>query len=272
MRNECSEKQVCDDRVRLAQHGVEHSFGYRPSKQAWMVRTRPKGSARTGRVVSDQAFSALESEWVYDLTVPGPQTFVDGVGQVLLHNTDSIVTNVQLPTSSALGALKDEYPGRPLTFLGIQPKVYSIEYTQDDEIVSKVTMKGFPSSLRTKENLTALIKGSNLTKEERASCDDGNHVWTELEAKTGKARRCEVCGTLAFTRLEKIRTLARTQFRSPPKMADVKKSLKSKYDKRVTLADGTTIPVVLDERDEPLFGSEEGEDGEDGEDEEGAAE
>ncbi len=30
-------------------------------------------------------------------------------------------------------------------------------------------------------------------------------------------------------------------------MADVTKSFKSKYDKRVQLEDGTTIPVVLDE-------------------------
>jgi hypothetical protein len=198
------------------------------------------------------------------LAVPG--------GRVLYTDTDSAVTNVKLPTSSALGALKDEYPGIPLTFLGVQPKVYMLEVPlpgfaekgkpENEWKTSKVTMKGFPPDLRTKENLEVLIKGSKLTKSERARCDGKdvkggkeNHVWTRLKNKTGKARRCEVCGTLAFTRLQKIRTLARTAFTHPPVMSDVKKSFKSKYDKRIELADGTTVPIVLDEREEK-FGEE----------------
>lgn len=179
------------------------------------------------------------------LAVPG--------GKLYYSDTDSIVTNVQLPTSSALGALKDEYPGKPLTFLGVQPKVYMIEYTDkpgtpEAATVSKVTMKGFPMDLRTKANLEVLIRGSKLTKGERVECDEGRHEWTDLKNKTGKARRCEVCGTLAFTRLEKIRSLARLSFERPPLMTNVSKSFKSKYDKRIEQSDGTTVPIVLDER------------------------
>lgn len=211
----------------LSQHGLEHSFYFRVDKTAWSIRSRPKGSERDRYSIKDEVFEGKFDEWVYDLTVEGAHTFVDGIGQVLLHNTDSIITDVKLPTNSELGALKDEYPGVPLKGAFIQPKVYMLEaeegFPEKDKPKeqwkkSKVTMKGFPRDMRTKENLEKLIAGE------------------ELEWK----------------RLEKVRTLARSGFEKTPEMVKVKKSLKSKYSKRVVDSRGGTLPLVLDEEPEWL--------------------
>lgn len=143
-------------------------------------------------------------------------------GNLYYADTDSVITDVTLPSSTALGGLKDEYPGLKLKGAFVQPKVYMLEAEggfpekdkpQEEWKQSKVTMKGFPPAMRTKENLEKLLKGE----------------------------------TLEWKRLEKIRTLARHRFQRGPQMADVKKSFKSKYDKRSLLADGGTKPLVLDE-------------------------
>ena len=80
---------------------------------------------------------------------------------------------------------------------------------------AKVTMKGFPPSKRTRENLTRLRAGE----------------------------------TLEWEQLEKIRSVARKGFRHPPAMRKVSKSFQSPYDKRVRISrddvEGATIPVVL---------------------------
>lgn len=151
---------------------------------------------------------------------------LDAGGNLYYADTDSIITDVELASSSALGELKNEYPDVPdLRGAFIQPKVYMLESeqgfpTKDDEgnllpqekwKRSKVTMKGFPPRMRTKENLEKLLDGE----------------------------------TLDWERLEKVRTLARGGFKYPPKMAKVSKSFKSKYDKRVLDANGLTKPKVL---------------------------
>jgi hypothetical protein len=160
------------------------------------------------------------------------------MGKTLFYgDTDSILTDAILPCSSELGALKDEYPGETLTCLAIQPKVYMIEKekpfkgehetgckTRCKEVdcegcekchgcsKRKISMKGFPKETRTKENLEILQAG----------------------------------GTIQFSRLNKVRTLARSGFMDGPSMkTDVKKSFRTKYDKRVMLEDGSSRPVVL---------------------------
>lgn len=136
-------------------------------------------------------------------------------GKIWYADTDSILTDVVLPSSSDLGGLKDEYPGQLLEGTFVQPKVYMVEGQKPDgEKWSKVTMKGFGKDMRTKENLARLRKGE----------------------------------TLSFDRLEKVRTLARLGFSRSPSMADVTKSFKSSYDKRIINDDGiTTRPVYIDE-------------------------
>jgi len=195
------------------------------------------------------------------------QLVVSRGGRIYYSDTDSVITDIAMESSSELGAFKDEYPGVKLRGAFIQPKVYMLEaeggFPDKKKPVekwdqSKVTMKGFPRDMRTKENLEALIRGSKLTKAQRRACDNDEHVWTHLSADEGKeSKRCEVCGTLGFTRLEKVRTLARVGFHRGPQMVGVKKSFKSTYDKRVLYADGSTSPLVLNEsafEEEPKSG------------------
>lgn len=200
----------------LSQHGVEHAVSFRTDKEAWSLRTRPVGSERKRNKVHAESFEADENTFVYDLSVEDAHTFVDGIGQVLLHNTDSVITTAKLPSSAALGALKDEYPGKELTGTFVQPKVYMLE---SESFAPKVTMKGFPKKLRTKENLIKLQAGE----------------------------------VLSYPNLERVRTLAKVGFHRGPQMRNVKKSFKSTYDKRILHEDGSTSPVVLDESD---FGEE----------------
>lgn len=70
----------------LDQRGLAHSFNYRPSKTSFSIRTRKtKPRRRRVRHVERERTDG----YVYDLTVQGAHTFVDGLGRVLLHNTDS---------------------------------------------------------------------------------------------------------------------------------------------------------------------------------------
>lgn len=139
-------------------------------------------------------------------------------GKLYYLDTDSCITNIELPTSTELGALKNEYPGKVLNYMAVQPKVYMLEMVNepDESKKYKVTMKGFPPIKRTKENLEKLMKDE----------------------------------TVYWNQLEKVRTLARLGFRRPPKMKDVQKSFQSGYDKRILNdRDGTTRAIFLDERD-----------------------
>lgn len=73
----------------LSQHGIEQALQYRESKAAWTIRTRPAGTERKRCKVKHSIQAAFDG-YVYDLTVEGTHTFVDGIGRVLLHNTDSV--------------------------------------------------------------------------------------------------------------------------------------------------------------------------------------
>lgn len=147
-------------------------------------------------------------------------------GRVSYSDTDSIITDVELPSSKELGHLKDEYPGDTLSYRAIQPKVYLIER----EGLSKVTMKGFPLVLRRRETLERLEHGEVIRTVPKPN-------------GTGEER---------WKRLEKIRTLARKGFRGPPEMNPVEKSFRTKYDKRTATTAGGTKALVLDE---PIGGS-----------------
>jgi hypothetical protein len=197
----------------------------------------------------------------------GSDAIVRVGGYVYYCDTDSILTNVKIAEGKRLGEMKNEHPTRTLHYFAVQPKVYLIEdeangmlefarpflQAQENPMeahpwskkLEKVTMKGFPPRMRTKENLAKLQAGD----------------------------------TLSWDQLEKVRTLARVGFRRPPTMrrdneqrgplregqermsgenTAVTKSFKSTYDKRLAYgAEGRTRAVVLDE---PVGGFAEDED------------
>jgi len=71
----------------LIQRGTKHSFKYREAKESYTLRT--VDSYRTGRepILSESDHDG----YVYDLSVAGNENFVDAVGGIVLHNTDSIM-------------------------------------------------------------------------------------------------------------------------------------------------------------------------------------
>ena len=133
----------------LDQRGIEHSNTYRPEKGCWTLRTRPPGTERNRSLLKVERLKPRQPVWVYDLSVEGAQTFVDGMGRVLLKNTDCLVTkDATLPCSDRLGDLKLE--GRIKHGEYYAPKFYQQDvYVKDengnytDATVHKVKAKGF---------------------------------------------------------------------------------------------------------------------------------
>lgn len=147
-------------------------------------------------------------------------------GLLYYCDTDSVITDVELPTGNALGELKDEHPGETLEMEFLQPKVYTaVKPTPFSKVHLptcttpkcggcshvKVTMKGLPKRERTPTNMLKLRAG----------------------------------GAVSFKRLEKVRSLARKGFHTSPVMVKVSKSIVSAYDKRIVLPDGGTRAIVL---------------------------
>jgi len=128
-----SQRLVAGISYALDQHGRDHGIEYRPSKKSWSIRERPTGSERNRSAMKVETRVPVKAEYVYDLSVGGAHTFVDGVGRVLLHNTDCIVTTAELPTSDALGDWKLEREVGHGEFFA--PKFYRID--------GKIKAKGF---------------------------------------------------------------------------------------------------------------------------------
>ena len=80
--------------------------------------------------------AARAGEFVYDLSVEGTNTFVDGVGRALLHNTDSVITTVGLPSDpKTLGALKLEDTIESGEFIAC--KIYAVDVHRDETFMKK---------------------------------------------------------------------------------------------------------------------------------------
>lgn len=173
-------------------------------------------------------------------------------GELYYVDTDSVITDVVLPSTTELGGLKDEYPvsqakkpeeafgfespeqatfwleAMTLTGTFVQPKVYMLESHRFDQ--PKVTMKGFP------------YRNNDSQHEKKCTCPE---CVIRCKENLIKLRAGE---TLSWRQLEKVRSLARDGFRNPPQMRNVSKSFKTKYSKRQLAADGSTTSIVLDER------------------------
>lgn len=167
------------------------------------------------------------------------QMALDKGGMLFMNDTDSLITDVEMPTSTELGDLKDEYPGEMLRYIGVQPKVYILEKMQGSAFEGshlegcvgtarknckgcapwKATMKGFPRDQRTKDNILNLQRS--------------------LERQDGLT-------SVSFTRLEKVRSMAQKGFQFGPRMVTVEKSFQTPYSKRKVLEGGATMPMVID--------------------------
>lgn len=128
-------------------------------------------------------------------------------GSVYYTDTDALVTEVELPTSTALGDLKQEY-GDNLTGTFIGPKMYALV---EDDGTPHVKAKGFGREHRTMAAIQKLVEGQ----------------------------------AIAYDHLEKIGALAQAGFKRGPLMVQKTKSLKTQIHKRVFDTDGNSKPIIL---------------------------
>ena len=185
-------------------------------------------------------------------------------GKLMMVDTDSVLTTAEMISSTALGALKDEYPGETLECEALQPKVYILQKTspfggeheagcQNKACAGcstvKIAAKGIPKAHRTLANMHKLRYGQELC--EQLAGERKAYLRGEMALSTFRSRarvlidEVKRAGTVTFERLEKVRSLARVGFSRPPRMVSVTKSLRSQYDKRLVLPDGSTRPLIL---------------------------
>lgn len=206
----------------LDQHGMEHSIHFREDKGAYTLRTRPPGTERE-RWTTNVVTQKVEG-YVYDLEVEGSHTFVDGVGRVLLHNTDSLATKADLPVDDKrLGALKLEKKMDWATF--VAPKIYlgeGFELQKDGTWTPK-----------------------RLNKAKGFSLGHGREAFDKLERIIGGDR----IGVQRMTRLRELyRTQVRGQYTTAPfEMLVIKALTFEMLSKRFHYPDGETRPWSVKE-------------------------
>lgn len=157
-------------------------------------------------------------------------------GQIFYGDTDSVLTDLDdLPESSELGGMKKEFKGEKLDLVCFAPKMYLLKKSDPDAEPfagehlrkpdgkpvcdkkckgcsrEKIMMKGVPKDMKTMATVETLLGG----------------------------------GEISFRMHEKLGALARRDLMDTPMMVSVKKSLRSKYDKRIELPDGNTRPIVI---------------------------
>lgn len=128
-------------------------------------------------------------------------------GNVYYCDTDSLVTDVELPTSTELGKLKQEY-GDNLTGTFVGPKMYALVEPDGTE---HVRAKGFSRDKQSLAAITKLLEGQ----------------------------------AIAYDHLEKIGAMARQGFTRGPLMVPKTKHLKTQVEKRLFDATGHSMPLVL---------------------------
>ena len=82
--------------ILLTQRGVKHSFKFRESKGSYTIRTCDyygRGREPVCRQVDHDGY-------VYDLSVEETENFVDAVGGIVLHNTDSVMLELGADVST----------------------------------------------------------------------------------------------------------------------------------------------------------------------------
>jgi len=206
----------------LDQHGFHHSIHYRPSKRSYCLRLRPAGTER-------KRWTTLVEEghndgYVYDLQVSDAHTFVDGIGRVLLHNTDSIASKAILPVNDKdLGALKLEKKMEWANF--VAPKIYRGE--------------GF-ELLR-----DGTWKPKQLSKAKGFSLGVGQQAFDKLDKIVAGDR----IGVQRMTRIRELyRTMVGGQYTTAPfEMLVVKALTFEMLSKRFHYPDGETRPWSIKE-------------------------
>lgn len=226
----------------LRSHGWDVSVSYRASKKCWTIRTRA-GAPRPSRGTRHEVREPAVGEHVYDLNVPDAGTFVDALGGVLLHNTDSSLATLALtPEGTALGEWKVEV--QDFSYDAMLPKMYML--CLHEKSCKNHACRG----CRILHKKTK--PGTNLCAENEMciGCKDPQKV--AMKGVPKDSQKGEVYdllksgGEVRFKRLTKFRTMLVKALLSPVE-EPAHRSIRSLYDKRTMLADGDTRPLYLED-------------------------
>lgn len=153
-------------------------------------------------------------------------------GKVYYADTDSIVTDVWMPSTTELGGIKDEIPDHAGHIRGrfLGPKMYVLD---DDRDPAGELHTNYVGDTLMGVSGTVVVRG-----------------WEKVKAKGLEKRTRENVEALARgevvmqRRLEKVGSLARAGFQRGPKMLTVPRRLRGGDEKREMLEDGSTRPLV----------------------------
>lgn len=143
-------------------------------------------------------------------------------GRIYYCDTDSIITDVKLASSSKLGELKDEIPEWAGQLEGefIGPKMYILKSPE----WTRVKAKGLENAQRNEATIRKLQRGAK---------------------RTAKGLEIAVRDMVWVRRLEKVGTLAQANFTRGPKMRKVPRRLLVTEGKRRMMPNGSTKPIVV---------------------------
>jgi DNA polymerase type B, organellar and viral len=158
-----------------------------------------------------------------------------GGGRVYYVDTDSIITDGTMRTSSALGDFKDEFPELSGRIIGdfVAPKLYMLSAEHH------VNRRSGSDTRKLKPFSKVKAKGVSFRKERHESQDDVARRMVETFHKLARGEQ------ITLDRLEKIGTLAREGFSRGPMMKKVPRRFLAEDGKRTMQADGTSKPLVL---------------------------
>ncbi len=158
-----------------------------------------------------------------------------GGGKVYYVDTDSIITDGNMRTSSDLGDFKDEFPELSGRIIGdfVAPKLYMLSA---EHHVNRRT----GSDIRKLKPFSKVkAKGVSFRKDRHESPEDLQRRMVETFQKLAAGER------IVLDRLEKIGALAQAGFSRGPQMKQVPRRFLSEDAKRTIHDDGTSSPLVL---------------------------
>jgi DNA polymerase family B len=202
--------------------------------------------------------------WCYSMDI------LDRGKQIFYSDTDSVLTDCNdIPESSELGRVKKEFNGEKIRLTCYGPKTYILEKDTpfEGEHVKGESTEGKAGPKKCVETCPGCMekeKGKKILGEHEIDeqgqrmcvkkCPGCSLVKVMMKGVPKELRTRQTLISMAddkeevsFQLHEKLGALAKSGFRRTPLMVDIKKSMKSEYDKRAKAADGNdTLPLFLD--------------------------
>jgi DNA polymerase I len=143
-----SQKLIAGISYLMSMIGIKHSFKYRSSKKAWTIRTFSNKRRLHRHKTNIKTRTLLSNEYVYDLEVKHGHTFVDAVGRVVLHNTDSVFVKCTPEEMTAeLDDINNKFLPWKLNNWGCRECAVKLDFDKGFETLIMVTKKRYAGRL-----------------------------------------------------------------------------------------------------------------------------